>query len=88
MHPGANTMVELIQRFLAGEINGPAFDECYRDAFFEYPELDKETYLPLERLAFVCSEYVDVPELREAGDVGDIELAEAARSALRELGVL
>ena len=87
MHPGAATMVDLIQRFLAGDLDAPTFDERYRQAFFEYPELDKETYLPLEQLAFVSSEYVDVPELRETGDVDDEALAEAARTALRELGV-
>ena len=49
--------------------------------------LQWDTFFVLERLAIACAEYVEIPELREPGDVDDAALAEAARTALRDLGV-
>lgn len=87
MHPSVAELVILAQRFLSGEVDGPTFDVDYRHAFRELPMLEWDTFFVLERLAIACAEYVEIPELREPGDVDDAALAEAARTALRDLGV-
>jgi hypothetical protein len=84
-------LVGLITRFLDGEMDAATFDVQYRRSFQARPPgWGTPTYDALEWLAFECNEYVDVPELREPGDVDDEALAAAARKTLadlRELGV-
>ncbi|GAA2115481.1 colicin immunity domain-containing protein [Nocardioides bigeumensis] len=88
MEPSVEALISLIRRFVAGEIDAQTFDVAYREAFLHLPLLGEPLFPILDRLAIECVEYVDVPALREPGDVGDAELAEAARRALRELDAL
>ena len=88
MHPRVKELVTLTQRFLAGEVDAPTFDDTFRKLFSRLPLLDEETFVILERLAFACEDYVEDPELRdEPGDLDEQGLAEAARVALEQLGV-
>ena len=86
MAEGQAALVSLIQRFLSGEMTPQTFDVAYRGAFLQYPlGFGTPAYVVLERLAFDCNEYVDVPDLCEPGDIDDAVLVEAARAALLDL---
>ena len=85
--PGVAALAALTQRFLDGEMDATAFDVMYRETFLSFPLPRGHRFVVLERLAFMCNEYVDVPELREPGDIDDDALMAAARTALRDLGV-
>lgn len=90
MEPSVVALIDLIRRFVAGEMDAQTFDIEYRAAFMQLPLLGEPLFPILDRLAIECVEYIDVPELREPGDIGDEELTEAARKTLadlRELGV-
>ena len=85
--PGVVALVALTQRFLDGEMDAATFDVEYRETFLSFPLPWGHGFFVLERLAFMCNEYVDIPELREPGDVADEALVEAARTALADLRV-
>ena len=85
MEPSVVALIDLIRRFVSGEIDAQSFDREYRSAFRELPVLGEPLFPILNRLDVECVEYIDVPELREPGDVDDEALMEAARRALREL---
>ena len=84
------TLVGLTRAFLAGELTASDFDTRYRQAFSELPlGVDGARFDVLEELAIACNDFVEDPDLRdEPGDLGEVELLDAAHRMLQRLGTV
>ena len=80
-------MAALTQRFLDGEMDATAFDVSIGGPSSVPARRGGHRYVVPRAPRLQCNEYVDVPELREPGDIDDDALMAAARTALRDLGV-
>ena len=63
-------LVDVVRRFVEGDLSADAFEQRYRDLFADLPtEVDDDTFGVLEGLAFACDDHVADPALRDAGDL-------------------